>query len=117
MNFPIPWQERLCRSLRGTRKERRNRSLRVSLLGTLFKQVKVRSLLGGTLLHGRRFKKTLLRWVKSQEKQGKFAKTFQKDLKFGGKLLKEKQNPFCRSGFPVILSSLSNFEFFLHLLF
>jgi len=41
MNFPIPWQERLCRSLRGTRKERRNRSLRVSLLGTLFKQVKV----------------------------------------------------------------------------
>ena len=41
MNFPIPWQERLCRSLRGTRKERRNRYLRVSLLGTLFKQVKV----------------------------------------------------------------------------
>ena len=116
-------------------------------------------------LRGRRFKKTLLRWAKSHEKHGKFAKTFQKDLKFGGKLPKEKKiyyvevvfqysclpsrissffcihysrntnraetkivgnlsecsqekcserkkNPWCRRAFPVVLSALSNFEFF-----
>ena len=39
--FPVPWQERLCRSLRGTRKERQSRSLPGTLPGTLFKEVKV----------------------------------------------------------------------------
>ena len=39
--FPLPWQERLCRSLRGTRKERQSRSLPGTLPGTLFKEVKV----------------------------------------------------------------------------
>ena len=54
-------------------------------------------------LRGRRFKKTLLRWAKSHEKHAKFAKTCQKDLKFGGKLPKErKKKSWCTSEFPLL---------------
>ena len=81
MNFPIPWQERLCRSLRGTRKERRNRSLRVSLLGTLFKQVKAERIWNYNLTSD--MMEFLILFCKIKKKSFKFiCKTFNHFLSF-----------------------------------